>query len=80
MSLLVRVTARYILVRDEARPSADECVRCPSGSYSTEKATYPTNMSNGSASLSAIPALCDPFAWIATSSSLSVRVARMSLL
>ncbi len=43
MSLPVRVTAGYILVRDEARPSADECVRCPSGSYSTEKATYPTS-------------------------------------
>jgi len=52
MSLPVRVTAGYILVRDEARPSADECVRCPSGSYSTEKATYPTTMSNGTASVS----------------------------
>ena len=78
MSLLVRVTARYILVRDEARPSADECVRCPSGSYSTEKATYPTNMSNGSASVSnssVVRSLC-----VDCSSSLSVQVARMSLL
>ena len=33
--------AGYILVRDEAIPEADECVKCPRGSYSVLEARYP---------------------------------------
>ena len=64
------MAAGYILVRDEARPIADECVRCPSGSYSTEKATYPDARSPGAlfvSDSSAALSLCVDCNWLKSS-------------